>query len=268
MFTLGRILTYAMTGMTIVAIPIFQAEASPRALRGMFGSTIQAMVIFGQVISTLITYGTRNMKDSRGWRIPIGLQFITPVLLLVFLPLIPESPRWLLSQGRHDEAAKSLQRLRKGESIEGINLELEAIAYAHATESSGTWKDVFNADNRKRTGVAVLAMFGQQITGQAFPSQYGVIFYQSQGYRSLAFMFNVINSLISLVAVMITWLFVDGVGRRPVLLFGGSLMALFLFVLGAAGTVPQAQVTEQVKSLMVASLMLFQCFFNLSWAPV
>lgn len=147
-------------------------------------------------------------------------------------------------------------------------MELDGIAYAHATENKGTWRDVFDGQNRTRTGVAILAMFGQQITGQAFPSQYGVVFYQSQGYRSMAFLFNVINSVISLVAVMVTWLFVDGVGRRPVLLFGGSLMATFLFVLGGAGTVPATHVTEQVKGLMVASLMLFQCFYNLSWAPV
>jgi SP family sugar:H+ symporter-like MFS transporter len=73
-----------------------------------------------------------------------------------------------------------------------------------------------------RTAVAALAMFGQQITGQTFPSQYGVVFYISQGFRSQAFLFNVITTVLSLGAVVITWLFVDEVGRRAILIVGGG----------------------------------------------
>lgn len=128
--------------MTIVVVPIYQAEASPRILRGMFGSTIQAMVIFGQVISTLITYGTQHMRSPSGWRIPIGLQFAAPVLILALLPFLPESPRWLLIRGRREEAARSLARFRKGNSAESIDSELEGIILAHARENQGSWSEV------------------------------------------------------------------------------------------------------------------------------
>lgn len=110
-------------------------------------------------------------------------------------------------------------------------------------------------------------MFGQQITGQAFPNQYGVVFYQSQGFGDRAFLFNVIQNVVSLVAVIITWFYIDKVGRRPALLFGGTMMAIFLFVLGGMGSVNQDNFNQHEKGLMVASLMLFQVFFNLSWAP-
>lgn len=118
-----------------------------------------------------------------------------------------------------------------------------------------------------RTGVAVLAMFGQQITGQAFPSQYGVIFYQSQGFGDRAFLFNVIQNVASLVAVIITWFYIDAIGRRPALLGGGSMMAVFLFILAGMGSVDQSNFNQHEQGAMVASLMLFQVFFNLSWAP-
>jgi MFS family permease len=257
-----------MTGMTIVVVPIYQAEASPRILRGMFGSTIQAMVIFGQVISTLITYGTQHMRSPSGWRIPIGLQFAAPVLILALLPFLPESPRWLLIRGRREEAARSLARFRKGNSAESIDSELEGIILAHARENQGSWSEVFDKKNRQRTIVATLAMFGQQITGQAFISQYGVVFYQSQGFTDKAFLFNVINSVISLVAVMITWLYVDTVGRRPVLLLGGVFMGVFLILLGAMGSLTSSMLTENLRLVMVASIMLSYFFYNLSWAPV
>lgn len=118
-----------------------------------------------------------------------------------------------------------------------------------------------------RTGVAVLAMFGQQITGQAFPSQYGVIFYQSQGYGDRAFLFNVVSNIISMGAVMFTWFYIDATGRRPVLMTGGFLMGAFLMILGGVGSVNLNTINAHEKELMVASLMLFQFFYNLSWAP-
>lgn len=257
-----------MTGMTIVVVPIFQAEASPRVLRGMFGSTIQGMVIFGQVISTLITYGTQDIRSNTGWRIPIGLQFIAPCLLLSMLYFLPESPRWLLSRNRREEAVSSLAKFRKRSTPEEVNVELNTIALSHARENEGTWAEVFNRENRVRTAVATLAMFGQQITGQAFASQYAVVFYQSQGFGSSAFLFNVLNSVVSLVAVMITWLFVDSTGRRPVLLIGGTFMAIFFFIFGGIGSIHEDNRSGAMNNLMVACLMLFYFFYNLSWAPV
>ncbi|RSL92905.1 hypothetical protein CEP52_013577 [Fusarium oligoseptatum] len=87
-FTIGRIITFGMTGMAIVVIPIYSAEVSPKVLRGMFASTIQVMIIFGQVISTLVTYGTKSMQSAAGWRIPIGLQLLVPAIIFLSLALI------------------------------------------------------------------------------------------------------------------------------------------------------------------------------------
>jgi hypothetical protein len=111
-------------------------------------------------------------------------------------------------------------------------------------------------------------MFSQQITGQAFPSQYQVIFYQQEGLGEHAFLFNVISNIVGLVAVVMTFFTVDRSGRRPTLLFGGSMMAVFMLILGGMGTVPVASRSSSMSNMMVASFMLFNFFFNLSWAPM
>ncbi|KAL1593141.1 hypothetical protein SLS60_010748 [Paraconiothyrium brasiliense] len=267
-FTLGRIIAYAMTGMAVVVVPIYQGETAPAELRGMFGCTIQFMITLGQVVSSLVTFGTKGMTSNAGWQIPIGMQLVMPAVILILLPLVPESPRWLLSKDRVEDAVKNLKKLRKHAGEEEVKFEIDSLQYANANQHKGGWMELFNQKNRVRTGIAIFVMFGQQITGQAFPSQYGVIFYQSQGFASQAFLFNVLSNIISLVAVTMTWSTVDALGRRPSLLTGGSLMAAMMFILGGMGSVPSHKLTSAGKHMMVASIMLFSFFFSLSWAPV
>lgn len=96
-FTIGRFISFGMTGMTIVVVPIYLSETAPKALRGMMTSTLQLMIIFGQVVASLVNFGTQNIPSDAGWRIPVGLQFIAPGLILALLPAVPESPRWLVT---------------------------------------------------------------------------------------------------------------------------------------------------------------------------
>lgn len=114
----------------------------------------------------------------------------------------------------------------------------------------------------------MFAMFGQQITGQAFPSQYGVIFYQSRGYASESFLFKIVQNIVSMVAVLLALFVVDSTGRRKLLLSGGTLMGVFMLILGGMGTPDPNTLSQHGRDAMVASLMLFQFFYNLSWAPM
>ena len=83
-----------MTGMTIMVVPIYQSEVAPRELRGMMASTLQLMIIGGQLVAALVTYGTKGMSTDAGWQIPVGIQFVAPCIIVGFLWLVPESPRW------------------------------------------------------------------------------------------------------------------------------------------------------------------------------
>lgn len=93
-FTIGRFISFAMTGMTIIVVPIYQGETAPRELRGLMASTLQLVIIFGQVVASLVTLGTKSIKGDASWQIPVGLQFIAPSIILGLLPFVPESPRW------------------------------------------------------------------------------------------------------------------------------------------------------------------------------
>lgn len=132
-------------------------------------------------------------------------------------------------------------------------------------EGKGGWKEVFSPANRKRTGIACFVMFGQQITGQVFGSQYGTIFYKEQGISD-PFLMQSLATVVSLVCLFFTSMVLDKWGRRVVLLTGGSLQVVFMFCLGGVGLIKH--ISHNVKYLCVVFLILDTASYNISWAPL
>ncbi|KAL9562649.1 hypothetical protein ACKAV7_013213 [Fusarium commune] len=224
--------------MTIVVVPIYQVETAPNSLRGLVTSSLQLMILLGSLVASLVTWGTSSIKTNAAWHIPVGLQFLAPTFLLALWFWVPESPRWLLAKDRVEDATRSLRRIRKDKSEEDIEFEIQAIQHAHSNDHKG----------------------------QAFASQYSVIFYLSQGFGARSFVFSVLSSVAGLACLFITWFTVDLVGRRVLLLIGGTGMAVFLFIVGPVETIKDP--TETQKNTLVASFILFSSSYALSWAPV
>lgn len=84
-FTVGRIINFAMTGFCIVVTPIYQSECAPAELRGLITATIQFQISFGGMVAALINYGSQLMVGDKSWLLPIGLQFIVPVIILAWV---------------------------------------------------------------------------------------------------------------------------------------------------------------------------------------
>lgn len=208
-----------------------------------------------------------------------------PGLLLLLFPFLVESPRWLLCKDRASEATAALAKLRKANiPSESIISEINMFDNSQANHAKGTWKEVLNSNNKvsrtttrrisaskpltqpqRRTLIAILAMVGQQITGQAFATQYSVVFYKQQGFTN-SFALGSIMQALGVVAVLITATIVDSFGRRRLLIGGALTQAVFLFILGSVATVSSPNEAE--KNLMVASIMLFFFFYLLAWAPL
>lgn len=265
-FTAGRIINFATTGFTVVVTPIYQSECVPAPLRGMITTSVQFQISFGVLIASLVILGTANIDTDVAWLVPIGLQLVLPVVIIALLPLMPESPRWLLSKGRHEDARRCLQSIRKQTtSEETIDREIELLASADANQDKGTWKELFTNGNGRRTTIAILAMFFQQCTGQAFVSQYAVVFYQQQNIPR-PFVLSVVSSVAGLVVMVFVSLAVDAFGRRRLLLAGAASMTVMICALGGTGLVENPD--SNVKNVMVAAIILFMASFTLSWGPM
>lgn len=114
----GRIIAYVYIGMELALVPVLQSELVPPSVRGFVVGTYQSSLLFGQLLGAVICRGTSTVEGDNSWRIPLGLFFIIPSILLCGIWYVPESPRWLLAKGRDEEAIKSLRLLREGRYTE------------------------------------------------------------------------------------------------------------------------------------------------------
>lgn len=214
----ARVLNYVYVGMELAVVPAYQSEIVPGPVRGFIVGTYQLSLTIGGFIINCVCRGTSGLGDNRAWRIPIGLFYIVPSIILSLILFVPESPRWLALQGRNDEAKLNLRLLREGAfSEEEIDEQFAELQYALELEQEkGKFTEIFHGVNLKRTALVVVVNFFQQATGQAFASQYGAIYVKSLGTIN-PFNFTLILAGFNIFSTIFSILAVDKAGRRYVL---------------------------------------------------
>ena len=113
----GRVIAgLGIGGMTSIT-PVFVSENAPAEVRGRIAGLFQEFLVFGTTFAYWLDYGVslRIKPSTKQWRVPVAIQLIPGGLMLIGLFFLKESPRWLMKQGRHDEALDSLAYIRNTE---------------------------------------------------------------------------------------------------------------------------------------------------------
>lgn len=115
----GRLLLGFANGFLVTFSNIYTSEAAPAHMRGVMVALFAYWVNIGSVLGSVVDNYTQTHLDPLSYRIPLACLYIVPTLLFIALFFVPESPRWLLHQGKEQAARKSLEQLR-GKSYTSI----------------------------------------------------------------------------------------------------------------------------------------------------
>ncbi|MBT7946740.1 MAG: MFS transporter, partial [Porticoccaceae bacterium] len=169
--------------------------------------------------------------DANTWRWMLGVEIIPAVIFFLGLFLIPDSPRWLISKGREEEAREVMGKLLPSDAID---TEIQLIRDGHDVESESLWhrvKGIFGPRMRLALVVGIIVGIVQQITGiNAIFFYAPTIFEQSGIGTDAAFAQAALIGLINVVFTLVAIALIDRWGRKPLLLVGLSGIAISMAV--------------------------------------
>ncbi len=280
-FIFWRILGGIGVGAASVIAPAYIAECSPAEMRGRLGSLQQLAIVVGIFAALLGNYGLVTLAGSanqplwfgyEAWRWMFWSEVPPAIMYGIFALVIPESPRYLVAQGRHAEARAVLARIIGP----GASVKVEEIAQTVRRERKPSF-----ADLRGRWGLLPIVWIGmglslfQQFVGINVIFYYSSTLWQIVGFtESNALLITMITGLTNIITTLVAIAFIDRFGRKPLLLLGSIGMVLTLgtmaWVFGTspvnAEGMPVLSTTAGTVALLAANIYVF-CF-GFSWGPV
>ncbi|KAJ3543506.1 hypothetical protein NM208_g2130 [Fusarium decemcellulare] len=263
----ARVLNYVYVGMELGVVPTFQSEIVPAQARGFMVGSYQLSLAVGGLVINSVCFGTSFLPDNRAWRIPLGLFYIVPTIVVAGIWFIPESPRWLLRKDRVEEAWQNLRKLREGAfTEEQIEAEFKELRTSLEQEiEQGKFVELFQGNNLKRTAIVIAVNFLMQASGQAFVSQYGAVYVKSLGTIN-PFGFNLITASVNIVTLTCILLWTDVIGRRILMIMSSCTMFAAMTTMGGLGI--ESPVADDRKRGVLAMMAIFACGFSMGWAPL
>lgn len=256
--------------------------------------TWQLSVTIGILFSYWIGFGTNYISNTNtvAWRLPLALQAVPAIGLAIGAFFIPYSPRWLLKQGRDEEALRTLAYIRDmdadSELVRLEYLEIKADAIFERETAAEKFPTLLNRPFAlqfaqigslfttwpmfRRTAIACLMMFFQQMSGIDAIIFYAPTIFASLGIGSTAISL-LASGVVGIMGVLSTFpalVIMDRVGRRPLIIVGGLGMSFCLIIVAAlTATFQNSWSTHAGAAWTSAVFIWIYCFnFGYSWGPV
>ncbi|CAE6445672.1 hypothetical protein ACGC1H_003901 [Rhizoctonia solani] len=285
----GRVITGIGIGAISVLNPMYISECAPRAIRGRMTSTVNLVIVSALTLAFFVNLIAANhLTGDVQWRVPFALPMIPAGLMQIGLLFQPESPRWLMSKGRDEEARDVLVQIRKlppshpyiAEELQHISTQLDMEKAATAGASTlGLFKEIVNhAPSRRVFVVGCFLQFAQQLTGTNSINYYSPLIFKLIGFTggTTALLATGVYGIVKVVTTLFYVIFlIDQIGRRRPLIVGAIIQAiclLILFFISHFDPLPQTPTGAGVTSSGYASAVMIYVYafgwsFGFSVAP-
>jgi MFS transporter, SP family, xylose:H+ symportor len=248
-FIAWRIAGGVAIGLSSNISPLYIAEVSPAAHRGRLVSLNQFAVVIGILLAQIMNWliaapvidhlspqaALASWNVQFGWRWMFTAVAVPAIVFLIASLAIPESPRWLLIRNRKDQATKILRRVTG--TANDANTEVAAIVAALRREERSTLglRGLLQPGVRRVLLVGVVLAVLQQWSGINILFNYAEEVYRAAGLGTNHILLDiVITGIINLIFTLVAMVFVDRLGRRPLMLIGCCGIAVSHLLAGLA----------------------------------
>ena len=260
---LSRMLVGLAVGIVNFVVPLYLSEVSPKQLRGTIVSLYQwaitAGILFSYLINAVFAHAVYN------WRWMLFFGVVPGIILLSGMLFLSDTPRWLVSKGRYDEAKKVFAKI---EPDIDADKEIEAIKLTIKPQAE-TEKFQFKKWMIMPFVVGIGIMFAQICTGINTIIYYAPTIFKTAGFDSnlnaiyATTGIGIVNFLMTIVAIFLT----DRIGRKPLLYIGLTGVMLSLIALGCAFGFEDI-LGDNLKWVAVGSLVTYIICFAFSLGPI
>ncbi|KAI4376041.1 hypothetical protein MLD38_013840 [Melastoma candidum] len=287
----GRFIAGIGVGYAMMIAPVYTAEVAPASSRGFLTSFPEVFINCGVLLGYVSNYAFSKLPLRLGWRFMLGIGAVPSVLLALGVLAMPESPRWLVMQGRLGDAKRVLQktsdtpqeaelRLSDIKEAAGIPLECndeEVQVTREKRHGEGVWRELLICPTPAVRHVMIAAVgihFFQQASGIDAVVLYSPTIFDGAGIKSSD------HKLLATIAVgffkasfiLVATFLLDRVGRRPLVLTSEAGMILSLTALGTGLTVVDHSAPNHSPMwavvLCIASVMTFVASFSIGMGPI
>jgi sugar porter (SP) family MFS transporter len=224
---IARLVLGVAVGATSFVSPMYISELAPKRIRGGVTSFNQLMVVSGILAAYIVNWALKGTADN--WRWMLGVGALPGMALAIGMYFQPYSPRWLVEQGREDEAREVLSRARTGD--EEVDEEIEEIE--RAAEEEGGVRELWRPQVRPLVTIGLALAIAQQFIGVNTVIYYAPTILRSTGLGTGSAITEALSvGITDVVFTIVAVLLLDRVGRRPLLIFGTAGCVVSLGALG------------------------------------
>jgi sugar porter (SP) family MFS transporter len=251
------------------------AECSKTSNRGLLICIEGGIIAFGSLIAYWIDYGASHGPDDLVWRFPIAFQVVFAIFIMVPMFFLPESPRWLLSHHRVDDADRVIAALR-GYEVESEETILERNVILDSLRAAGDFGQKSTPIKALTTGgktqhlrrmlLGASSQFMQQVGGcNAVIYYFPILFQTSIGEdHNMSLLLGGVNMIVYAIFATTSWFVIERVGRRRLFLIGSIGQGLSM-VLTFACLIPNDPMVARGAAV---GLFTYIAFFGATWLPL